>query len=162
MKIFIKSSSECVKASYSDHDFDKYSDVINKYMPPQGQGSTKASQTATAVNRIIYRWYNDGDVYDNNWYYGLYSEGADNVTDCANWLYKYTTRRVQQILSSIHFCETDEDYENILSDLAEYLLDDDLLIQWEEEPAEGDIYNCDGPFEFDESFYNDYEEDDWY
>ena len=45
-----------------------------------------ASQLVTAVNKLVYKWYNDGDVYDNihsldNW--------ANDLSSYANWPYKY-------------------------------------------------------------------------
>ena len=46
--------------------FDKFEPIIDKYMPDIGEGDSLASQMVTAVNKLIYKWYNDGDVYDNN------------------------------------------------------------------------------------------------
>lgn len=135
----------------------KYSDVVHKYMPPYGQGETLASQAATCVNKIVYKWYNDGDVYDNNWYGGLYDEGANDLSSYANWLYKYMSARVANILSDVYMCQTSEDYDNLLRVLAYYVLDDEYLESLEKKPAKGDIYNCDGPFEFDDSYWDDEE-----
>lgn len=145
-----------VRAS-SDSWVNKYADVVHKYVPSYGQGETIASQAATCVNKIVYKWYNDGDVYDNNWYGGLYEEGANDLSSYANWLYKYMSSSVANILSDVHMCQTDEDYDNLLRDLADYVLDDEYLESLEEEPAKGDIYNCDGPFEFNDSYWDDEE-----
>ena len=42
--------------------FNKFEDTIDKYMPSSGEGETMASQIATAINKLVYKWYNDGDV----------------------------------------------------------------------------------------------------
>ena len=42
--------------------FNKFDDILNKYMPFTGEGKTMASQLVTAVNKLVYKWYNDGDV----------------------------------------------------------------------------------------------------
>ena len=47
--------------------FNKFEDIIHKYMPAMGEGETLASQAVTAINKLIYKWYNDGDVYDNRY-----------------------------------------------------------------------------------------------
>ena len=44
--------------------FDKFKDVVHKYLPTVGEGDTFATQIVTAINMLIYKWYNDGDVYD--------------------------------------------------------------------------------------------------
>lgn len=48
--------------------FDKFEAITVKYMPDYGEGETIASQAVTAVNKLIYKWYNDGDVFDNTKY----------------------------------------------------------------------------------------------
>ena len=44
--------------------FDKFEALVDKYMPMRGEGETAASQIVTAVNKLIYKWYNDGDVFE--------------------------------------------------------------------------------------------------
>ena len=38
--------------------FDKFEPIIDKYMPDIGEGDSLASQMVTAVNKLIYKWYN--------------------------------------------------------------------------------------------------------
>lgn len=45
-----------------------YDEVIELYLPDRGEGKTKATQIVTAVNKLIYKWFNDGDVYDNTYH----------------------------------------------------------------------------------------------
>lgn len=136
--------------------FDKFDAVIDKYMPDRGEGETLASQIVTAVNKLIYKWYNDGDVYDNN--YGM--EGwANDLSSYANWLFS-NVPEADTILNRIEDCSNDNEYESILRDLADTYLNEDVLSYWANEPKVGSIYECDGPFSFNE-YDDEDDEDDW-
>ena len=56
-----------------------------------------ATQICTALNKLVYKWCNDGDVYDNT--YGL-DGWANNLSSYANWIYKYLPLS-QEILDRI-------------------------------------------------------------
>lgn len=136
--------------------FNKFKEINDKYMPDQGEGETIASQIVTAINKLIYKWYNDGDVYDNvnsgmqGW--------ANDLSDYANWLDKYC-KPASQILDSIYNCSNDDEYENILKALADKCLDEKYLSTMEEKPKQGSIYDCEGQYEFEEQDENDEWED---
>ena len=135
--------------------FDQFETVVNKYMPDRGEGETMASQIVTAVNKLIYKWYNDGDVYDNT--YGLQG-WANDLSDYANWLYKYVPK-TQYTLDLIEEVSTDGGYEEILQLLADLTLNEKFLSKYTDEKCLGSIYNCNGPFKFIDSYDND--EDDF-
>lgn len=147
--------------------YDKFEDLINKYMPLKGEGDTLASQIVTAVNKLVYKWYNDGDVFDNTHYLNGW---ANDLSSYANWLRRWTNSnsKCASILDEIYKCYNDDDYEDLLKDLADCLLDEDWLLTMEKEKI-GSIYNCDGPYKYslinyDEDEYDEYEdrEDDEY
>ena len=124
--------------------FDKFHDVIEKYMPWQGEGETVASQIVTAVNKLVYKWYNDGDVFDNT--HGM-KGWCNDISSYANWLYFHATAEVRRILLSVYDCECDGDYEDLLAELADSLLNESVLEACTA-LKQGSIYKCDGPFEF--------------
>ena len=133
--------------------YDKFEKLIDKYMPSRGEGETKASQIVTAVNKLVYKWYNDGDVFDTS--YAL--EGwANDLSDYANWLYEHTN--ADNILAKIANCCSESDYENLLKELADKLLDEEFLAKMEEVEKVGSIYKCDGIFQWVESTKD---EEDW-
>lgn len=136
-------------------EFDKFTRVIDMYMPASGEGDTKASQLVTAVNKIIYKWYNDGDVFDNT---GAMEGWANDLSSYANWLYKYIPIS-RSILDEIYDCFNDGEYEDLLYSLASATLDDEDVENLAEEPKEGSIYDCEGPFEYVEP--EDDDEDEW-
>lgn len=133
--------------------YDKFETLIDKYMPERGEGETKASQIVTAVNKLVYKWYNDGDVFDNTYHL----EGwANDLSSYANWLAKHTD--VGKILDSIENCYYESEYENLLKYLADKLLNEEYLTEQNNLEKVGTIYNCDGKFEFMEVLA---EDEDW-
>lgn len=144
-----------VKESIDWHDFDKFDPLLDQYMPPRGEGETLASQAATAVNKLVYKWYNDGDVFDNTYYL----EGwANDLSSYANWLYNHVSR-AQRVLDSISECRSDSDYEELLYNLAGLVLQPDFLQDLSTQPKIGSIYKCTGPFKFVQ--YKDEDDEDW-
>ena len=100
--------------------FSKFDPIVDKYMPSCGEGESMASQMVTAVNKLIYKWYNDGDIFDNTHYL---SGWANDLSSYANWLYKYVPKTVP-ILDSIDDCRNGEEYEELLVRLADTCFDD--------------------------------------
>lgn len=138
--------------------FDKFEPIIDKYMPDIGEGDSLASQMVTAVNKLIYKWYNDGDVYDNN--YAL-SGWLNDLSSFANWLYKYV-KETRPILNRIYKIKDETGYEYILLILAMLVLKEDFLSKYSDKVKVGSIYKCDGPFSGVDLSEYDEEEDDWY
>lgn len=137
--------------------YDKFEDVNDKYLPYKGEGTTKATQIVTAVTKLIYKYYNDGDVFDNTHYLKGW---ANDLSDYANWLYYHTDTR--NILDKIAHCINDEKYEDLLKELADKLLNEEYLAEQNEIEKVETIYNCVGKFKFvdEEEGYEDYYDED--
>lgn len=136
--------------------FDKFEEITNKYLPARGEGDTMATQVVTAVCKLVYKWYNDGDVFDNT---GALSGWANDLSSYANWLRKYTGAR--EILDRISRCFTESDYEDLLKDLADMMLDAGFLAIMAQEPKVDSIYEADGPFRFEQRYDNwNYDDED--
>ena len=138
-------------------DFDVFSGVIDMYMPMRGEGETIASQICTAVNKLVYKWYNDGDVYDNR--YAL--EGwCNDLSSYANWLYNldeyvgdcFESNEVKNILDRIDIIYDSGDYEDLLYNLCDLLIDMDELETFNKYDKVGSIHKCDGKFKFVEHY----------
>ena len=132
--------------------YDKFEKLIDKYMPISGEGETLASQIVTAVNKLIYKWYNDGDVFDNTHHLAGW---ANDLSSYANWLYEHTD--ADGILAKIAFCFVESDYEDLLKQLADKLLNEEYLAKQSKEEKVGTIYECDGIFKYEEPT----DDDDW-
>ena len=138
-------------------DYDVYEPLIKKYLPDRGEGESKGEQLVTAVNKLIYKWYNDGDVFDNT---GYMTGWANDLSSYANWIYSNIPAS-RRILDRVFDCANDDEYEDLLWDLSEITLDDKYLDDLSKEPKEGSIYDCDGPYQFVEND-EDEDEDDYY
>ena len=129
--------------------FDKYEKINKKYLPLLGEGETKASQIVTAVTKLVYKWYNDGDVFDNTY---LLDGWCNNLSSYANWLDKYTNK-AHNILHKIKHCASGSEYEDLLKELSDTLEDEKYLEEMSKESKIGSIYECDGIFEFEDDNY---------
>lgn len=139
--------------------YDKFESLIDKYMPMRGEGETKATQIVTAVNKLIYKYYNDGDVFDNTHHLVGW---ANDLSSYANWLYEHT-KNAWKILNKISTCYTNEDYEDLLKELADELLNEEYLVEQNKEEKVGTVYDCNGRFKYEEPTYEDEDEDEeWY
>lgn len=127
-------------------DFNKFDFISDKYLPIVGEGNNMATQHATAVCKLVYKWFNDGDVYDNR--YAL--EGwANDLSSYANWLNNYGDSTVVEILSRITDINTDGEYEDLLWALTEHIMNEEYLGEQALWDKAGSVYNCaDGPYRF--------------
>ena len=159
-------------------DFESFGPVIDKYMPEIGEGETMASQIVTAVNRIGYRWFNDGDTVsgdiDPKGDGPSFSPGE--VSQFGNWLDKNVPEASAVFASWIDALESfDCDvamYNDFLYELFETLLDEKLLEKYQDKPLADSIYDSKTyadngifsapPLDDDgEEYENGMEEDDW-
>ena len=142
--------------------FNKFEKLDDEYLPPSGEGDNMATQLATATSKLVYKWYNDGDVFDNTW--GM-DGWANDLSSYANWLYKYIPES-KPILDEIQHTLLGREYEQILKKLCDTCYTEEKLKELEKEPKKGSVYSENGPFEFDDSpeedEYDDYWDEDEY
>lgn len=134
--------------------FDKFEEVEAMYLPSRGEGDNRATQIVTAVCKLIYKWYNDGDVFDNTYALGGW---CNDLSSYANWL--RDNAGAASILDRIATLSSEGEYESLLKDLADSLLDKDLLHGFSKQEKVGSIYDCPGPYRFDENWGDDEDED---
>jgi len=140
--------------------FKKFTKINDKYLPDVGEGDTQANQIVTAINKLVYKWYNDGDVYDNTHFLPGW---ANDLSSYANWLYN-NVFETKFILPRIEEAMTDGQYELILKELADKCLNEKFLKPYSKKENAGSIYECEGKFKFEdvpeEDFNDNFEEDD--
>lgn len=143
------SSTHCLKENtrVAWSYFGKFDSIIDKYIADRGEGETMASQIVAAVNKLIYKWYNDGDVYDN--VHSYLAGWANDLSSYANWLYN-NVPETKDLLLDINGIKSDDDYDNILKGLADLTLSEDFLSKYLPKDKVGSIYSCSGPFEYKE------------
>lgn len=135
----------------------QYNDANDMYFVRIGQGDTMANQICVAVNRIVRRWFNDGDVFDNTSGFG--DSQDEHLADCANWLAQHLPNKVRMELAQVKYVQDYEEYEEILQGLCDICLNEEFLDRYDAYPADGDIFNCKGEFEV--VFWEDEEDENW-
>lgn len=138
--------------------FNKFEKYQDKYLPVMGEGDTQATQMVTAVVKLVYKYYNDGDVYDNTAYL---TGWWNDLSSYANWLHRYCADvRIDEVLERIYTITTEDEYQDLLAILCELVFVPEYLKLKENLPKAGTIYKQDGPFQFVE--YEKDEEEDYY
>lgn len=140
------------------YDTPEIEQINTMYLPRSGEGDNLASQLVTAINKLVYKWYNDGDVYDNH---GVLRGWANDLSSYANWIYK-NVPRARNILDSIFDCNNDSDYEDLLWELTKLTMNLEDLEQLASKDKVGSIYDCTGPFAFGERYDDEDYDDDYY
>lgn len=131
-------------------DFDRFDEISDIYLPSFGEGPTLATQVVTVVNKLIYRWFNDGDTYDK-------CVGNGHLAFYANWLADHGFF-CEEILEEIFKVKSEQQYCNLLYKLALHTLNDTFLEEIKDTPKEGSIYGMNEGIFSEEK----YEEDDEY
>lgn len=143
-----------------EHDWDDFSEKnfpnSDKYLPDFGDGDSMGTQAATALCKLIYKWFNDGDVYDNHY---AFSGWCNDISGSANWLYM-NIPETREILKRIKSIRTEQEYTELLYDLISVV--DPIIPDLLKRDKIGDAYNEDGIFEFDPHLWDEEDEDDDY
>lgn len=142
----LKEGRKMKKRITESHDWDEFSkDFPNsdEYLPSRGDGDSMGTQASTALCKLVYKWFNDGDVYDNT--HGM-DGWANDISGCANWLWT-NIPETREVLERIEDIGDDEDaYVDILYDLCAIV--DPMIPSLLDREKKGDAYNGRGPFKF--------------
>ena len=125
-------------------EFDQFEPICDKYLPASGEGDSMATQIVTAITKLVYKFYNDGDVFDNTYHL---SGWVNDISSYANWLFTYIN--LTELLD-IRNIKTNDEYSVLLLKIANKCMNEEYLEQYKDEPKKGSIYDCDGIFWFSE------------
>jgi hypothetical protein len=104
-----------------------------KLVPDYGPADTLEGETLRAINQIIYRFYNDGDL----WFDGY---GCETAGPAVTFLRQYSPIDVRPELNKTE-CVDNEDYEKELQIILEKILTH-IESQTEYHPNRTDSHNC--------------------
>lgn len=138
-------------------DITNFDEATEAYMPSTGEGNSLLTQLLVAANKIIYKWYNDGDVIDSSNGLGW----VNDISGSANWIDNYAPTVISNPLRRVFDCYSNRDYQEYVIDPFEVSLDKYFASEeWKElldEPKRGNVYDEDGIYQFN---YDDFPEDD--
>ena len=131
--------------------------LFDKLVPVQGKAETLEGEMLRAINRMVYRYYNDGDKYYEG--YGAETAGPA-VSFLVNAIHPLRAEMSRIMNGNIL---SDNEYENMLKEALGLILD---YIEGKEgeytKNTEGDMFDYESEYEDDDDYYDDYEDDDDY
>jgi len=136
--------------------------LFDKLVPGQGTAETLEGEMLRAVNRLVYRYYNDGDKYNEGY-------GTETAGPAHSFLVNavHPLRAKMDSIMDEEF-KSDGEYERMLKEVLGLILD---YIESKEgeytKNTQGDIFNYPSEFENmeeeeDYDDYDDYDDDDYY
>ena len=136
----------------SDADRAKFDEFFDKYVPINGSADTLGGEIVRAINRIVYRYYNDGDTVDR--YCG---NEYNHLRACDTFLKTYCP--AYHSLSNIKELEYEKNLCDRLKKVLDYLIANPNVF---EIPNSTDcIANAPyEPWEYDDDEDYDFDEDD--
>ena len=154
---------------YED-DITNFDEATEAYMPSTGEGDSMLTQLLVAANRIIRKWYEDGDVIDTCNGLGWESD----ISGSANWIDKYAPAMLSAPFKRVFDCCSNQEYQEQIIDPFKASLDKYFESgEWRKllnAPKRGNAYNEKGIYEFNifqtyefaepDEDYEDYEDDE--
>ena len=136
----------------SETDNAKFDELCDKYVPINGNADTLGGEIVRAINRIVYRYYNDGDTVDR--YCG---NEYNHLRACDTFLKTYCP--AYHSLSSINELEYEKNLCDRLKKVLDYLIANPNVF---EIPNSTDcIANAPyEPWEYDDEEDYDYDDDE--
>tara|TARA_R110002060_G_scaffold9175_1_gene13671 strand:- start:348 stop:953 length:606 start_codon:yes stop_codon:yes gene_type:complete len=122
-------------------------------VPGAGKADTVEGEMLRAINRIVYRWYNDGDEYHTG--YGTETAGP------AHSFLVNASHPLKSLVSTLFSKGTN--YEQTLKDVLDAILDYIESRQGKYTPNNvGDMFDYEAEFEDEEYEEEEYDDDDYY
>ena len=128
--------------------------LYDKLVPGMGKADTQEGEMLRAINRIIYRYYNDGDEYFRGY-------GTETVGPAHSFLVNANTG-VRSAMEKIFGDGTN--YEETIQDALEHILSHIEAKQGKYTPNTEDMFSYEAEFEDEEDYEDDYydEEEEYY
>ncbi len=159
IKNIIKTNIKPVKEQKTITEFvgkeleDRNEPLYDKLVPGQGDAETVEGEMLRAINRIVYRFYNDGDKYFEGY-------GTETAGPAHSFLVNANHPLKSAMIKLFDEPSGDNSYERMLKDVLDMILDHIESRQGKyTKNTLGGIFNYEPEFEEDE---DDYDDDDYY
>ena len=132
---------------------DRNEPLYNELVAGSGKSDTVEGEMLRAINRIVYRYYNDGDEYMRGY-------GTETVGPAHSFLVN-ANHPLKSLVSKLF--STGTNYEVTIKDVLDAILDHIESKQGKYTPNNvGDMFDYEPEFEDEESYEDDYDHDDYY
>ena len=123
---------------------DRFSVLFKYLVPPTGKANTIAGELVRAMTKILYRDFNDGDVFYDG--YGKETCGSCAAFIC-NTIPEFEAEFVHIAENTLEEDEYTQALNQITEELLDYIMDNSYLLA---EPNDQDMYD------FDEDYFDEY------
>jgi len=128
----------------------------NRLMPSMGKANTAAGEIIRALNRILYRWYNDGDKINEGY-------GRETCNPAARYLMEKCPDGIGEKISRMwQEYMLDSEYEEALVDMADMLLNWIMTTDLDKVPNNEDMLDWRDPNEDRDDYDDEYDDEDDY
>ena len=124
--------------------FEKFDKVFNEWVPDSGPAETVGGEIVRAVNKIVYRYYNDGDFIDVDYGKETCNPAARFILDVEESKPFVKCRELADVINTHYY----DNYEALLNEALEELIEKEELLSLAE--------NC-----YDYLDYKEDEDIDW-
>lgn len=134
------------------HTEAKMHEYFEKWVPGEGKADNLAGEIIRATNRILYRWWNDGDQVNEGY-------GKETCNAAARFLIQKGNKEVSAIAADLFNYMYEPNYEACLQNLANAvvkMIENDPELEKKDAEDFWDYYDADE----DEEKYD--EDEDWY
>jgi hypothetical protein len=137
--------------------------LYNKLVPGSGNSKFIEGEMLRAINRLVYRWYNDGDYFYKG--YGAETAGPAHSFLTNSSEIPFALRSTLTSIFSKAMGADENGYERLIKFALEQILDyiEDKDGNYTE--SNEDMFNYDSEFEDEEEYdddYDEYDDDDYY
>jgi hypothetical protein len=131
---------------------DRNEPLYDKLVAGSGKSDTVEGEMLRAINRIVYRYYNDGDEYHTG--YGTETAGP------AHSFLVNANHPLRSLVSKLF--STGTNYEQTIKDVLDAILDHIESRQGKYTPNSEDMFDYEPEFEDEEDYEDDYDHEDYY
>ena len=139
---------------------DRNQPLYDELVPGSGNSKFIEGEMLRAINRLVYRWYNDGDYFYKG--YGAETAGPAHSFLTNSSEIPFALRSTLTSIFSKAMGADENGYERLIKFALEQILDyiEDKAGNYTE--SNEDIFNYDSEFEDEEDYEDDYDHEDYY
>jgi len=116
-QIYNKSLRESWGGDYSD----QFGKIFDEEVPQSGSSKNMYGEIIRAVNRICYRYWNDGDFFFDGY-------GIETCGDAAFWLLKFAPEEIKNLILKMEYTN-ENSYDKLCDELVKLTVNIDPLIK---------------------------------
>lgn len=102
--------------NYNEQLIDELATLFDENVPNVGPAKTYLGEITRALNRVAYRFYNDGDMAGLDY-------GKETVDPCLAYLYKVYPG-ASRLIEELFMTDSHAEYEEVLTELLEVFVDE--------------------------------------